>query len=418
MRILVLGLNYAPEPIGIAVYTTGLCEALAAAGHQVSVVAARPYYPAWRIDPSYRGRRRRRERVAGVDIRRVPLYVPARPTGAKRILHHLSFAAAALLPTLVRARRLRPHLVFTVAPSLASAPVAALAARVAGARSWLHIQDFEVEAAVATGLLDPRSRVTRLASGLERRIVRRFDRVSSIGPEMCARLETRMGVARERIVELRNWSDVDRIAPLAGPSLYRSLWRIDRPHVALYAGNIAMKQGIGIVLDAARRLRHRRDLLFVICGEGPTRAELEAKAADLDNISFQDLQPADRLGDLLGLASVHLLPQRADAADLVLPSKLVNMLASGRPVVATAAPGTGLRREVEGCGIVTAPGDADRFAEAIVRLIDDRDARDAFGAAARRRAEERWAPRAIIGRFESAIGELIGSSGRLSQQEP
>ena len=60
------------------------------------------------------------------------------------------------------------------------------------------------------------------------------------------------------------------------------------------------------------------------------------------------LQPADRLNELLNLADIHLLPQRADAADLVMPSKLTGMMASGRAVLATASPGTQLATVIDG----------------------------------------------------------------------
>src|SRR3546814_10977620 len=99
----------------------------------------------------------------------------------------------------------------------------------------------------------------------------------------------------------------------------------------------------------------RNDITFVLCGSGPTRPELEARAAGLTNIQFHALQPQEEFQELLGLATVHLLPQRAGAADLVLPSKLANMLASGRPVVAGAAPGSDLAISVDGCGIAVEP---------------------------------------------------------------
>jgi colanic acid biosynthesis glycosyl transferase WcaI len=178
------------------------------------------------------------------------------------------------------------------------------------------------------------------------------DRVSTISPQMCAKLREK-GVPADRIVEFRNWANIDEVVPLEGPSPYRAEWGIERPHVAIYSGNIANKQGIEIVVEAARLLRHRKDLMFVVCGNGPNRARLIESSADLDNIQFHDLQPRERLSDLLGMASVHLLPQIAGAADLVLPSKLTNMLASGRAIAATAEPGTGLAAEVDGCGLIT-----------------------------------------------------------------
>ncbi|MBB3771009.1 colanic acid biosynthesis glycosyl transferase WcaI [Angulomicrobium tetraedrale] len=406
LRILILGLNYAPDMVGIAVYTSDLAEHLVRGGHVVEVVAGKPYYPAWRVPEAFRSGWRRRTRENGVDVTRVAHYVPAKPTGARRILHHASFAASSLVPALAAARRMRPDVVIQVSPSLIAAPVARLAASVGGARSWLHIQDFEVEAAIATGLVKGGTTL-KLALAFERRVLSWFDRVSSISPAMCRKCREK-GVPADHVVEFRNWADIDSVTPRREPSTYSGEWNVTTPHVALYSGNIANKQGIEIVLEAARRLGHRRDLTFVICGEGPNRANLEAQAGDLGNIRFHALQPKERLGDLLSLASVHLLPQAAGAADLVLPSKLTNMLASGRPVVATAAAGTGLADEVEGCGIVVPPEDGAAFAAAIEDLLDNAPARASLGVAARRRAETRWARDAII-------GGLVGELGRLTR---
>jgi colanic acid biosynthesis glycosyl transferase WcaI len=295
----------------------------------------------------------------------------------------------------------------TIAPSLIAAPVALLAARLAGAKAWLHVQDFELEAAQATGLVSS-GFFGRLAAAFERRVLRSFDRVSTISPQMCARLIAK-GVAPERVIELRNWAEIDAIRPLGDPSPYRAEWGIAAPHIALYSGNIANKQGIEIVLEAARLLAHRKDIAFVICGEGPNRANLERLADGLPNVTLHDLQPRERLGELLGLASVHLLPQLADAADLVLPSKLANMLASGRPVVATAAPGTGIADEVADCGVSVTPGDAWGVAVAIETLIDDEPRRRALGQAARERAEQRWSRAAILARFLDQADDFISS---------
>jgi colanic acid biosynthesis glycosyl transferase WcaI len=397
MRLLFLGLNHAPEEIGIGPYSAELLRAWVAAGNRADAVVGQPYYPQWRVLPGYRGGWRRSVEH-GVRLLRCPLYVPARPTGLRRIVHHLSFAAASLAPMLWRAWRARPELVMTVAPSLIAAPVALIAARLTGAKSWLHVQDFELEAAQATGLVAGEGLLARMAAGFERRMLKGFDRVSTISPQMCAQLIAK-GVPPDRVVEVRNWAEIDAIQPLAGPSPYRAEWRIAAPHVALYSGNIANKQGIEIVIEAARVLAHRTDLAFVICGDGPNRANLERLAAGLPNVQLHDLQPRERLGELLGLASVHLLPQLADAADLVLPSKMANMLASGRPVVATAAPGTGVANELSGCGVVVAPGDAAAFARAIEALIDDPARAAALGASGRERAEQCWSRDAILPRF-------------------
>lgn len=388
LRLLIVGLNYAPEQVGIGPYTTGLAETLASRGHDVRVVTGEPYYPEWRRREGEQRRLGEREEN-GVKVTRCRHYVPARPSGLRRVIHLASFSFSALWPAIRQARRQRPDAVLVVAPSLLSVPVAWLAARLGGARLWIHVQDFEVEAAFATGLIDGNGLAARFARGLENRLLRLADRVSTISPQMLAALH-RKGIPAARTFEFRNWFD-ERFAPdEAAAARYREEWNIGARKVALYSGNIANKQGIEIVVDAARILAHREDIVFVICGQGPNRAQLETLAAGLANVQFHDLQPAERMGGLLALADLHLLPQIPGAADLVLPSKLTNMLASGRPVIATAAPGTGLAEEVADCGVVTPPGDSAAFGSAIAALLDDSGLCSRLGRAAAARARERW----------------------------
>jgi colanic acid biosynthesis glycosyl transferase WcaI len=408
LKILFLGINYAPEMIGTAVYTTGLAEAMSNSGHDVTVVTALPYYPAWKVTtgwPRYRYSSERPE--GGPWVIHCPLYVPAEPTGARRMLHYATFALSIAPQMFWRAIRQRPDLVVVIAPSLVSAPVGWLSARLAGAKCWLHIQDFEVEAAFATGLLKEDSQVGRMARNFERWILNRFDRISSISLPMLAKLKEK-GVAAGKIFELRNWANLNKVILLEGPSPLKAELGISAEHVVVYSGNIANKQGLNIIPETARLLMNREDFCFVVCGEGPYLGKLKEAAEGLENVLFFPLQPIERLSDLLGMADLHILPQISGAADLVLPSKLTNMLASGRPVVATAEEGTALAEEVNGCGCVVNPGDAEAMAGAIEGLLDDPEARRVLGAAARQRAYERWDMRNILGRFESEIAELTG----------
>lgn len=409
-RLLVVSLNYAPEIIAIAVYSRGLAEYMSRHGTETHVIAARPYYPAWR---TFEGWRRpwwtARRGQAGTRIVHCPIYVPRHPTGMRRILHHLSFAFTALPVLLWKALAVRPDAIMLVAPSLVSAPGVILAARLAGAATWLHVQDFEVEAAFATGLLKRQGLLGRTAARFEHLMLRSFDRVSSISAPMLARLRLKK-VRDERIVELRNWADIDRVRPLETVSPLKAELGVETPYVVLYSGNLGNKQGLEVLPAMARHLRHRKDLTVVICGDGPLRAKLQRHAADLPMVRFFPLQPVARLSDLLGMADLHLLPQIAGAADLVLPSKLVNMLASGRPVIATAAPQTALGQEVSGCGRLVPPGDAAALAREVEALLDNAPERARLGAAARARAEACWDMQPILARFLAQFEMLVGTS--------
>jgi colanic acid biosynthesis glycosyl transferase WcaI len=382
-----------------------MAVALAARGHQVEVIAGKPYYPQWTTYVPFRVRGWLHHTEQGVAITRCPHYVPATPNGRRRIVHLASFAASALGPALrlvFRHRQARPQVVICVVPALLSLPVAWLAARLAGAKLWVHVQDFEVEAAFATGLITGYGSIAKWAQFWESRLLRLADRISTISPQMCARLVEK-GIEPERVVQIRNWADEPQADSPTAATPLRDSWRLGETHVALYAGNIANKQGIAILIEAARLTAQRRDIVWVICGQGPYRAGLEKLAAGLDNIQFHDLQPAHRLRELLAMAAVHVLPQLPGAADLVLPSKLTNMLASGRPIVATAEPGTGLFDEIEGCGVASPPGDAASLARTVCELVDDPERSRVLGRAARRRALERWAREHIIDRLETEL---------------
>lgn len=419
MKIQIIGINYAPEIISTAVYTTGLAEYLASNGHSVDVISAQPYYPEWEIKkgwPRYSYKSEISER--GVSVTHCPLYVPREPTGKKRILHHLSFAMSAFPIAIWKAFRTKPDMIFVVAPSLLSGPIGYFAAKVGHSGCWLHIQDFEVEAAFATGLIDENSKLGKIAKKFERWVLKRFDRVSTISNPMIQKLVEK-AVSIERIYELRNWANLENVRPIDGVSPLKTQLGIDTKYVILYSGNLANKQGLEIIPEIAKRLKHRNDITIAVFGDGPMKSKLKEMSEGLSTVCFFPLQPLERLSDLLGMADVHLLPQIAGAADLVLPSKLTNMLASGRPTVATTTINTALGQEVEDCGILAPPGDATATATAIEKLLDDEQLRLQLGRNARQRALISWDGEAILGRLTNEFEKLIDdkSSNNLTKEQ-
>lgn len=415
MRVLVVGINYAPDLIGVAKYTTELCEGLAARGHDLRVITAPPYYPDWRVPAQYRSRWYRNETLGDVAITRAPIYVPERPSGGKRLLHHASYLLSLSLPLLSAVALWRPDVVLAVAPSLLSASAAVLAARTFGTRSWLHIQDLEVDAAFELGLLKNRA-LRKTMLGFERMILGAFDRVSTISPQMMRRLEQK-GLTADRLRELRNWVDTTVIVPGSQQTAFRtSLGLKPTDIVALYSGTMSNKQGLELVLEAAAATKDEHpEIHYVLCGNGPQKAKLVQAADGLGHVHFIDLQPAERLSELLNTADIHLLPQLARAADLVMPSKLSGMLASGRPIIAMAEPGTGIAAEVMGAGLVIRPGDALALADSVRALAGNHALRARFGIAARLRAEQKWDRLAVVRSFEHEFS-LLSKSGKPSRE--
>jgi colanic acid biosynthesis glycosyl transferase WcaI len=407
MKILLYGINFAPEPTGVGKYTGEMAAWLAAAGHQVRVVTAPPYYPAWKIGDGYKAWANTREFRSGVEVWRAPVWVPAEPSGLTRVLHLLSFAIASV-PALIAQVRWKPDVVCVVAPAFVCAPGGWLAARLSRAKAWLHIQDFEVDAAFRMGLLKGRF-AQRSVTAIERFLLRRFDRVSTISSRMMDLLRSK-GITGERAVHFPNWVDVGVITPLQRESAYRR--ELDIPAgavVALYSGSMAGKQGLELLPAAAQVALHTMpEVMFVLCGDGVCKADIERECEGLPNVRLLPLQPAERLGELLGMADIQLLPQHAEAADLVMPSKLTGMLSSGRPVLATANPGTELALVVKGRGIVVPPDDLPSFMGALKTLVDSPQLRADYGLAARRYAEEHLARDRVLAQFEKALGQCVG----------
>lgn len=385
-------------------------------GHDVRVITAPPYYPEWKIGKGYTAYRWMRECWRGADVWRCPVWVPSRPGGGKRLLHLASFALSSF-PIMLKQLLWRPDMVFVVEPPLFGAPIAWLVSRLGGAVAWLHIQDYEVDAAFELGILRG-NWIKRVVLAGEHWLMRRFDVISTISQRMQARARAK-GVSDTRLVKFPNWVDLETFSGIiVSQSLkYRTELGIpSRAVVALYSGNMGAKQGLELLGDVARLCASNDSahlpIYFVFCGNGIARASLVAQCEGLEFVRFLDLQPSERLPELLAMADIHLLPQRAEAADLVMPSKLTGMLASSRPVVAAANSGTELAEVVEGCGLVVPPEDPQAMASAVRTLAADSALRRQLGAAGLDHAVRYMDREAVLKDFEAIAADFIARSSR------
>jgi len=413
MRILLYGINFAPEPVGIGKYTGELAAWLGKQGHQVSAITAQPYFPGWSLGNGNKTVRNRygTECLSGVVVLRCPLWVPRRPSGITRLVHLASFALTSL-PVLLAQRRWRPDVVITVAPAFLCAPGALLLQRLCGkgCQGWLHIQDFELDAAFELGMLKGKW-LRGLAEGWERRTMRGFDRVSTISAAMVQRAQQK-GVEARRMVLLPNWVDLEAIQP-QGPgeapaNPYRRELGVPEGSVVLqYSGSMNKKQGLELLVAVIQQLADMPNLLWLLAGEGPTKAALIKATTGLAHVRVLPLQPVERLNDWLNLADVHLLPQKAGAADVVLPSKLLGILASGRPVVASSPAGSELGDLAEQAGLRVDPEKPIAYAAAVRRLVNDGALRQRLGGRARMLAEERFGEETVLRQLEQKLEALV-----------
>lgn len=377
--VLIHGMNYAPEFIGVGKYTAELAAFLASRRHAVEVVAALPHYPSWTVQASQPWR------LAtgwenGVRVTRCPLLTrPGRRIW--RLVAPLSFALAAAPVVIWRALRSRPHTVLCIEPTLLAAPAALLAARLVGARTVLHVQDLELDAAFATGYLSRAMPLLRLGRRYERAMRRRFDAVVTISDAMAARLRDQ--VAPTPVDVLRNWVQPRRFgSTVPAADMRRALDVPPGCRLVLYAGNLGAKQGLSVLLDAARHLRADPAIRFLVVGDGVMAGLVRAAGASLPNFRSVGLLPPEQLSSLLATADLHVLPQDKAASDLVFPSKLGPLLMTGRPVVFTAEPCSELGLWLGSAALRCPPGDGRALAEAIVNGLARTGSPDPARAAA------------------------------------
>ena len=418
MKILIQSINFSPELTGIGKYTSDMADWLASRGHDVHVVTAPPYYPRWQVSEGYKNYFWSFEKFCNINVWRCPIWVPRKPRGITRLLHLASFAITSF-PVMLRQVLWCPNVIISIEPPFFSAPAAVLIASITGAKSILHIQDYEIDAAFDLGFLNGKF-LKKYIPKIERFILIRFDYVSTISSRMIEKA-IHKGLDPKKVFFFPNWANIS--------SEYSSSQMINVKNIdevidcriklglpldgviALYSGNMGAKQGLEILAQVAKLYKlHRSSLFplhFVFCGDGVGRENLEEQCKDFDFVHFLDLQPLDTLPIFLSAADIHLLPQRSDASDLVMPSKLTGMLASGRAVLATAHIDTELASIVQLCGIVVPPEDPKSFFEALVMLGADAKLRDRLGSAGYAYAIENLSRNRVLATFEEKLYAII-----------
>ena len=385
-----------------------MAEWLVNRGHEVRVVAAPPYYPAWRIADGYTGWNYKKEVAGGAKVFRCPLWIPRKISGLNRLIHLSSFALTSF-PVMFSQYFWRPHLVITIAPTFLSSLLCLVGSTLFKAKSWLHVQDFELDAAFNLGMFKMR-KFRKPFTSLETFFLKRFDRISTISHQMAENLYHK-GIKESRAILFPNWVDTEIIYPLIGSNPMREELLIPKDAIiALYAGNMGEKQGLDILAKVARKLEYHKKIKFIFGGEGSACSRLQNMTAKLTNVRFLPLQPSIRLNYLLNLADIHLLPQRADIAGLVMPSKLTGIFASGKPVIATARAGTEIARLVRNRGIVVEPNNAEKFSQSLLFLAQNPKERKRLGECGRAYAVKNLNKDEILCRFENDLYDLANDT--------
>ncbi len=411
----ILSYNYAPEPTGIPFYNTGMANWFAAHGWRVTMHAGIPHYPWWRVPEVYATRDYRGGRgdevMDGVEVQRVRHYVPAPPVSGKA---RMRLDASYLWWTFLRSfrQRRRPDVLVVIAPPFLGGLLGLfLHWRHRVPVCW-HVQDLQVDAALELGMI-PR-RLGGILLWLERLILARVDLVTTVSLAMRRRLQAKCRT-RQPVAMFPNWADADTMRPWTGVNRFRQEWGVDdATPVVMYSGNLGRKQGVDLLLEAATHLRTPH--LLVIAGEGAERADLEhrARALGLTRVRFVSLVPSERLAEFLCAGDLHCIPQRRAAAGLVMPSKLLNLMAVARAVVVTAPADSDLATLVvqAGCGRAVEPEDSQSLGRALDELLVDASVRRAYGLAGRHFVQAAFGADAVLGGFARRLLHLMSATAR------
>lgn len=370
MRVLVLGINCFPELTGIGKYTGEMVNWLAENQHHTTVVTSFPYYPYWKVQAPYSGGFYQKEvfHDGKLMVYRCPMYVPEVPSGIKRLIHEATFFLSSFLVVLLLLFKKKHDLIFAMAPPFHLGFLALFYRFFKGGKIVYHIQDLQVDAAKELKML-PAGLFTLLFA-LERFILKRVNYVSTISEGMIKRVKAK--VAQE-ILFFPNWVDTTNFSPIANRDSLKQNWGFSAAEkIILYSGSIGEKQGLDALIRIAKQLESYPHIQFVICGTGPYKEKLIAMAAadNLLNVHFLPLQANAVFNQFLNMADVHLVLQKGDASDLVMPSKLTTILAVGGLALVTANSGTTLSDVVNEyqMGVVIVPEDETLLADTIVEI--------------------------------------------------
>jgi len=410
MRVLILSINYWPEVTGIGAFTTYRAEHLAAAGHDVVVCTTFPYYPEWKVPPEYAGKLALTETRNGVRIVRSYAYIPNPVSSWRRILHEATFIASSALRALARKR---PQVLLVVSPPLGLALPAILLSRLWRIPYVFDAEDLQPDSAANLDML-PRWTVALLYR-LERAAYRHARLVTTLTMSMKQRIVAK-GVSAEKVelLEPRIDDSLIDLQPQEG-SAFRKKYNLGEKFLVTHSGNMGVKQGLDVVLDAAALNRHDHSMLFLFVGDGADRERIRCRAAELalENVRFLPLLEQEGFRGLLAASGICLVTQQQSVSEVAFPSKIVTYLAAGRPIVASVNPEcevARITREAQ-AGKVVAAEDPKALLAAICALR--RENLDAVGRNARGYASERWSSVRVLSHLErslmAAAGNAMGS---------
>ena len=406
MKIILYGLNFKPEIVGVGKYSGELADYLNEKGHNLRVITTPKYYPEWLAEKN----RFSTDKNADYKIFRCPLYVPKSPNGIKRILHLISFSITSF-PILFRHILWMPDLIILVAPTLLCAPNILVFKFFSFKKVFtiLQIQDFEFDAAFNLKIIKGRL-FKRIFTKLEIILFKTFQRIGTISKTMEKKLHEK-GIDKEKTFYFPNWVDVKNIKQKTLKDKYTNNYRkklkISPDTIIIqYSGSMNKKQGFDFLLPIIKYFKNNKNILWLFGGEGPAKKDFIISTKNITNIKFLSFQKSSQLSEWLNTGDIHIIPQNEEVEDLLLPSKLITILASGNPIISNANKNTEIGKIVGRAGLQINPKDQIGFINAIEHLIKNEKIRLSLGKKAREISEKQFDKKMVLDKFNNFINEF------------
>lgn len=405
--ILLVGINYEPEPSGNAPYTAGLARGLRRLGVRTSVLTGFPHYPAWKRYDGYAGWSIQ-ETMDDVPVQRLRHFIPRRPRLLTRLLMETTFGIRCAF-----ARWNSPKAVLLISPALFASGIALIRARTLRDRPSVAIwvQDLYSLGVSETGLSG--SFGARLAKFVESRILRGADGLIVIHERFKSHLITHLGVPADRVKVIRNWTHL-RPFELNDRKASRESFGWDPSEIiVLHAGNMGAKQGLENVIEAAKMPEAKRQhIRFVLVGDGNQRSRLEALAVGVDQVTFLSSLPGSRFQEALASADVLLVNELPGVREMSVPSKLTSYFSAGVPVLAATDPSSVTAEEIgaTGTGLRVDPGDPAALLAGIQALYDDQALQKQLTENARRFMTSLLSEEYAVSQYDQYMKRLSGAS--------
>jgi glycosyltransferase involved in cell wall biosynthesis len=404
MRILWLSQWFPPDLGALPARLTEMARVWIAEGHEVTVVAAFPHHPLGRIPDAYRGRWVVEEEYEGIRVIRCRLWALPNRRFWQRTVTQISFALTSV--ALALRRPPKPDLVLVSSPPFFQVGAAVLFARWHRTPFVFEVRDLWPETFAAMGAIS-RGWLFRLLERAELALYRAADRIVVVTEAFREDL-VRRGVPAGKIAVIVNGADLDFYAPRPADEELRARLGGTGRFLVTYVGTHGLATGLEQLLDAAERQRGDPRFAFALVGEGARRDALigEARRRGLSNVTFQPALPKSAMPAVYASSDACVVCLRPLALfSKVIPSKLFEILAAGRPLVAALS---GEAAAIAGAAgaIVVPPGDGAAIAGAVARLLEDPDLRHRMSAAGRSYVEENFDRGKLARRYLEILREV------------